>query len=67
MKIKIDKTANALYVRLKKGAVWKTKNEGGRIADYDKQGNLIGFEILNISRKAPDGAAASKDVVARAS
>ena len=53
MQIKIDKSADALYVKLKKGKIYKTKEQGVYLADYDKKGNLLGFEVLNYSKTAP--------------
>ena len=52
MQIKYDKSADALYITLKKGKVLKTKEEDGYLADYDKNGGLLGLEILNYSKKA---------------
>jgi uncharacterized protein YuzE len=53
MQIKIDTNADALYIKLRKGKVAKTKNNGDHLADYDKKGNLIGFEIFNLSKVVP--------------
>lgn len=53
MQIKIDTNADALYIKLRKGKIAKTKNNGDHLADYDKKGNLIGFEILNLSKTIP--------------
>ena len=53
MQIKIDKTADALYIKLKKGKISKTKDKGDYLVDYDKKGNLLGFEVLNFSKKVP--------------
>lgn len=53
MQIKIDANADALYIKLRKGKVAKTKNNGDHLVDYDKNGNLIGFEILNLSKAVP--------------
>jgi uncharacterized protein YuzE len=55
MQIKIDTTADALYIRLKRGKISKTKDRGDHFVDYDKKGNLLGFEILNFSKKVPMG------------
>jgi len=53
MEIRIDRIADAAYIRFTKGKVAKTKNNGDHLADYDKKGNLIGFEILHFSRLVP--------------
>jgi uncharacterized protein YuzE len=53
MQIKIDINADALYIKLRKGKIAKTKNNGDHLTDYDKKGTLIGFEILNLSKTIP--------------
>lgn len=53
MQIKIDTTADALYIKLRRGKIAKTKNKGDHLVDYDKKGNLLGFEVLNFSKKVP--------------
>lgn len=53
MQIKFDTAADALYIKLRKGRIARTKNNGDHLADYDKKGELIGFEILNISKVVP--------------
>jgi len=55
MQIKIDTIADALYIKLKKGKIAKTENRGDYLVDYDKKGNLVGFEVLNFSKKVPMG------------
>jgi uncharacterized protein YuzE len=54
MKISYDKTADAAYISVKKGAVKKTVKLASLInADLDKNGRVIGVEILNVSFKFP--------------
>lgn len=48
-----DKSVDALYISLKRGKVSNTQEQDGYIADYDKNGDLLGLEILNYSKKAP--------------
>jgi uncharacterized protein YuzE len=55
MQIKIDTTADALYIKLKRGKISKTENRGDHLVDYDKKGNLLGFEVLNFSKTVPVG------------
>jgi uncharacterized protein YuzE len=50
MKIKFDKTADSLYLSLKKAKVHKTVEDGLVLMDVDKKGGLIGIEILNCSK-----------------
>ena len=50
MKISYDKEADAMYITLKKGAIYETVEVGRDfMLDQDKKGNVLGFEILNAS------------------
>ena len=51
MQKKYDARADAVYITLKKGKVYKTKKHGLCLVDYDKKGNALGIEILNYSGK----------------
>ncbi|MCX6731812.1 MAG: DUF2283 domain-containing protein [Candidatus Parcubacteria bacterium] len=54
MKIQYDKLADALYFYLKKGKISKTiKMRDRLIVDVDKDGKIIGLEILGISSQMP--------------
>jgi uncharacterized protein YuzE len=54
MKITYDKMADALYIYLRKGKVAKTKKVTSRLLiDVDKKGNVLGIEILDVSRQIP--------------
>lgn len=54
MKIQYDKLADALYFYLKKGKISKTiKMKDRLIVDVDKDGKIIGLEILGISSQMP--------------
>ena len=55
MQFKIDTVADALYIKLRRGKIAKTKDNGDHLADYDKKGNLLGFEVLNVSKVVPAG------------
>ena len=51
MKITYDKIADAVYLTLKKGRVVRTKEIGPDfIVDQNKNGDILGLEILNASR-----------------
>lgn len=51
MKIHYDKFADAVYFALKKARVAKTVElEGNMQVDLDKNGKLIGIEVLNYSQ-----------------
>ena len=54
MKIKYDKTADALYISLTKEKVAKSfKMTDKVIVDVDKKGRTIGIEILEASSQLP--------------
>lgn len=54
MKISYDKMADALYIYLRKGKVAKTKKVTTRfLIDVDKKGNILGIEMLDVSRQIP--------------
>ncbi len=52
MKIDYDKTADAVYIKIRSGVVKKTARLSHLInADLDKNGKVLGVEILNASLK----------------
>jgi len=52
MKINYDKTADAVYISLKKGSIKKTVHFSPLVnADLDKNGKILGIEILGASLK----------------
>ena len=54
MKVTIDKEADAVYMRLSDASIQDSEEiKPGVILDYDDENNLIGIEILNISRRVP--------------
>lgn len=44
-----DPQADAFYIYCKKGVVERTENKGEYIVDYDKRGDILGYEILDYS------------------
>src|SRR3989344_1259752 len=51
MKITYDQQADAMYIYFKKGKIYDTNEIGaGFIVDQDKNGDVLGLEILNASR-----------------
>ncbi|MHB9118847.1 MAG: DUF2283 domain-containing protein [Burkholderiales bacterium] len=53
MKIEFDPIADALYLELANGEVEKTEEiKPGVIMDYDGDGNVIGVEVLYVSKRA---------------
>jgi len=54
MKITIDLEADALYIKFQKGKFARNKKvDGDTIIDLDKEGRLLGIEMLNITKKIP--------------
>jgi len=56
MRLKVDKESDALYLRLDETAVVDSEEvQPGVILDYDEADNVVGVEILNLSKRvAPD-------------
>ena len=54
MKITFDKKADAMYIYLKKKKIFKTRQiTNDTIVDLDKNGNIIGIELLSVSKRMP--------------
>ena len=52
MKIEYSKEADAIYVYFKEDFVEKSKEiEDGIVIDFDKNGQLIGIEVLDASKR----------------
>ena len=55
MDISYDKVADALYIIINSSEVKESENLNDNvIIDYDKEGKLIGIEILNFSKQDLD-------------
>lgn len=55
MEFAFDDVADALYIRLSKGEVVNSDQLNDNIiVDYDKDGQIIGIEVLNYSTQALD-------------
>jgi uncharacterized protein YuzE len=53
MKIEFDQVADALYVQFREGDVENTEEiKPGMILDYDANGNVLGVEVLYVSKRA---------------
>jgi len=51
MKITYDKEASAVAITLRNGKVAKTVEiSGDVIADFDKKGDVLGIEVLNVAK-----------------
>lgn len=52
MKITFDKEADAVYIELSSGEFFKNKKiDDDTIIDLDKNGNILGIELLNVSTR----------------
>jgi uncharacterized protein YuzE len=59
MNVVYDRKTDTLTVRLKPGPIAESDEEkphpeGTRILDFDEEGNLVGFEILDASSRISD-------------
>jgi len=55
VKVVYDVATDVLTVELKPGPVAESdESKAGVILDYDEQGNLIGVEVLDASRRVAD-------------
>ena len=53
MRMRVDKEADALYLDLTQSPIESSEEVSpGVILDYDRNGNLVGIEILDASKKA---------------
>lgn len=54
MEITYDKEADAMYIEFRKGEFAKNKKiDDFTIIDLDKQENLLGIELLEVSKRIP--------------
>lgn len=55
MKFKYDKDVYIIYITLTGQSVAESdEDKPGLIIDYDSDGNIVGMEILNASKRIPD-------------
>ncbi|MBW3019595.1 DUF2283 domain-containing protein [Candidatus Woesearchaeota archaeon] len=55
MKVEYDEDADAMYIELRDGEFSHNKVvDNLTILDYDKEGNLLGIELLEVSRRFPE-------------
>lgn len=55
MRLRIDQQSDALYLDLTGREIDSSEEvSDGIVLDYDKDGNLVGIEILEASKKAGD-------------
>ncbi|GIW52260.1 MAG: hypothetical protein KatS3mg081_1615 [Gemmatimonadales bacterium] len=54
MRLKVDHKNDALYFRLDESAVVESEEiKPGVILDYDANANVVGIEILGLSKRVP--------------
>ena len=54
MEISYDKEADAMYIEFRKGEFSKNKKlDDFTILDLDKEGNILGIELLDASKRIP--------------
>ena len=54
MKLTIDPEADALYLRLNDAEIRDSEQvASGVVLDYDEQDNIVGIEMLHVSKRAP--------------
>ena len=52
MKVKYDKEVDVLYISFSKNKIKESdEDKPGIILDYDKEGSIVGIEILDASKK----------------
>jgi uncharacterized protein YuzE len=55
MKLTVDPEADALYLRLTDGKIEDSEQvASGIVLDYDAQDNVVGIEMLHLSKRAPN-------------
>lgn len=54
MKLKVDEKADALYLRLDESSIVESEEVSpGVILDFNAQNQVVGVELLNLSRRTP--------------
>jgi uncharacterized protein YuzE len=55
MKVRVDREADALYLRLDENAITESEEvQSGVVLDFDTDGHVVGIEILGLSERVPD-------------
>jgi len=55
MKLTVDPEADALYLRLIDGEIADSEQVApGVVLDYDARDNVVGVELLHLSRRSPE-------------
>jgi uncharacterized protein YuzE len=54
MKLKVDRKADALYLRLDDSPIVESEEVSpGVVLDFNGQNQVVGIEMLNLSKRAP--------------
>jgi uncharacterized protein YuzE len=54
MRLKVDREADALYLRLDDSAIIESEEVSpGVVLDFNEQNQVVGVEMLNLSKRAP--------------
>jgi uncharacterized protein YuzE len=54
MKLKVDREADALYLRLDDSPIIESEEVSpGVVLDFNEQNHVVGVEMLNLSKRAP--------------
>jgi uncharacterized protein YuzE len=54
MRLKIDRDADALYLRLDESSIVESEEVSpGVVLDFNGENQVVGVEILNLSQRAP--------------
>jgi uncharacterized protein YuzE len=54
MKLKVDREADALYLRLDDSRIVESEEVSpGVVLDFNEQNQVVGIEMLNLSKRAP--------------
>lgn len=63
MNIKFDKEADAIYLKFSDAEVAESDEEKpGIVIDYDKNGNIVGIELLEASKKTDNPSSLNYEV-----
>lgn len=63
MKVKYDREVDILYIRLTDAVIEESDEpKPGLVIDYDVEGAVVGFEIMNASKKMDQPATIQLDV-----
>ena len=55
MRLHVDKAADALYLRLDDSRIVESEEVApGVILDYNEQNEVVGIEMLNLSKRTPN-------------